>query len=81
MKPNFYRKQKHSPFAKVDLKEIDYTNSQLLEGALTDTKKIKSARVLNNSARKQKLLTKAIKRARHAGFLPHCDKYEEPKIH
>jgi small subunit ribosomal protein S18 len=55
-----------------DTKElvIDYKNPQLLKNFLTDRGKIVPARISGLTARQQRQLTKAIKRARMLALLP-----------
>ena len=50
---------------------IDYKNPQLLKNFLTDRGKIVPARISGLSARQQRQLTKAIKRARMLALLPY----------
>ena len=49
---------------------IDYKNPQLLKNFLTDRGKIVPARISGLTARQQRQLTKAIKRARMLALLP-----------
>lgn len=49
---------------------IDYKNPQLLKNFLTDRGKIIPARISGLTARQQRSLTKAIKRARMLALLP-----------
>ena len=49
---------------------IDYKNPQLLKNFLTDRGKIIPARISGLSARQQRQLTQAIKRARMLALLP-----------
>ncbi len=50
---------------------IDYKNPQLLKNFLTDRGKVVPARISTLSARQQRQLTKAIKRARMLALLPY----------
>ena len=50
---------------------LDYKNPQLLKNFLTDRGKIVPARISGLSARQQRQLTKAIKRARMLALLPY----------
>lgn len=50
---------------------IDYKNPQLLKNFLTDRGKIVPARISTLTARQQRQLTKAIKRARMLALLPY----------
>jgi small subunit ribosomal protein S18 len=49
---------------------IDYKNPQLLRAFLTDRGKIVPARISGVSARQQRQITKAIKRARMLALVP-----------
>ncbi len=50
---------------------LDYKNPQLLKNFLSDRGKIVPARISGLSARQQRQLTKAIKRARMLALLPY----------
>ncbi len=50
---------------------LDYKNPQLLKNFLSDRGKIVPARISGLSARQQRQLTKAIKRARMLSLLPY----------
>ncbi|MEX1367930.1 MAG: 30S ribosomal protein S18 [Nannocystaceae bacterium] len=50
---------------------LDYKNPQLLKNFLTDRGKIVPARISGLTARQQRQLTKAIKRARMLALLPY----------
>ncbi|MCB9566129.1 MAG: 30S ribosomal protein S18 [Myxococcales bacterium] len=49
---------------------VDYKNPQLLRAFLTDRGKIVPARISGVSARQQRQITKAIKRARMLALIP-----------
>ncbi len=50
--------------------EIDYKDAKLLRTFLTERGKIIPRRITGNSAKHQRQLTRAIKRARHLALLP-----------
>lgn len=50
---------------------IDYKNPQLLKHFLTDRGKIVPSRITGVTARQQRSITKAIKRARQLALLPY----------
>ena len=50
---------------------IDYKNPQLLKAFLTDRGKIVPARISGLTARQQRQITKAVKRARMLALLPY----------
>lgn len=63
------RRKRFGSLADKDL-VIDYKNPQLLKNFLTDRGKIVPARISGLSARQQRQLTQAIKRARMLALLP-----------
>ncbi|WP_271078102.1 30S ribosomal protein S18 [Aurantiacibacter sp. MUD61] len=70
----FYRRRKSCPFAAKDAPQIDYKDTRLLQGFMSERGKIVPSRITAVSAKKQRELAKAIKRARHLGLLPYIVK-------
>lgn len=66
----FIRRKKQCPFKAAGIKEIDYKDIETLQQFVTERGKIIPRRITGVSAHYQKLLTKAIKRARHMALLP-----------
>jgi small subunit ribosomal protein S18 len=66
----FFRRRKTCPFSTKDAPVIDYKDVRLLSGFLSERGKIMPSRITAVSAKKQRELAKAIKRARHIGLLP-----------
>jgi len=64
------KKRKSCPFTQAGVKEIDYKDINTLTKFITDRGKILPRRITGVSAHHQKLLTTAIKRARHMALLP-----------
>lgn len=64
------RKKKRCPFTTAGAKEVDYKDIDTLAKFITDRGKILPRRITGVSAHFQKLLTTAIKRARHMALLP-----------
>ena len=61
---------------KVDgVKEIDYKDVNTLKAYITETGKIVPSRVTGTSAKYQRQLSIAIKRARFLALLPYCDRH------
>ena len=60
-------------FTSLGIEEIDYKDINLLKEYITETGKIMPARVTGTSAKFQRQLTRAIKRARHLSLLPYTD--------
>ncbi len=70
----FYRRRKSCPFSAKDAPVIDYKDTRLLQGFMSERGKIVPSRITAVSAKKQRDLAKAIKRARHLGLLPYIVK-------
>lgn len=65
-----FKKRKSCPFKKAGVKAIDYKDVETLKHFITERGKILPRRITGVSHRYQKLLTNAIKRARHMALLP-----------
>lgn len=70
----FFRRRKSCPFAGKNAPTIDYKDTRLLQGFMSERGKIVPSRITAVSAKKQRELAKAIKRARHIGLLPYIVK-------
>ena len=64
------KRRKPCPFTEAGVKTIDYKDVDTLMHFITDRGKILPRRITGVSHRHQKLLTKAIKQARHMALLP-----------
>ncbi len=72
MARNFKRK-KFCRFSSEGIQEIDYKDLDTLNDYVSETGKIVPSRVTGTSARYQRQLTAAIKRARFLALMPYCD--------
>ncbi|MCA1800836.1 MAG: 30S ribosomal protein S18 [Rhodothermaceae bacterium] len=63
-------RNKECKFSKAGVIYIDYKDVKTLQRFTNDQGKILPRRVTGTSARYQRQLTKAIKRARHLGLMP-----------
>ena len=70
----FFRRRKSCPFEGKNAPKIDYKDVRLLQGFMSERGKIVPSRITAVSAKKQRELAKAIKRARHIGLLPYIVK-------
>ena len=70
----FFRRRKVCPFSGENAPKIDYKDTRLLQGFMSERGKIVPSRITAVSAKKQRELAKAIKRARHIGLLPYIVK-------
>ncbi|MGO9173774.1 MAG: 30S ribosomal protein S18 [Rhodomicrobium sp.] len=67
----FYRRRKTCPFTGENAPAIDYKDVRLLQRFISERGKIVPSRITAVSAKKQRELAKAIKRARFLGLLPY----------
>ena len=67
----FTRRRKSCPFSGADAPKIDYKDVRLLQRYVSERGKIVPSRITAVSAKKQRELAKAIKRARFLGLLPY----------
>ncbi|MBS0255677.1 MAG: 30S ribosomal protein S18 [Proteobacteria bacterium] len=70
----FFRRRKSCPFSGKNAPQIDYKDTRLLQGFMSERGKIVPSRITAVSAKKQRELSQAIKRARHLGLLPYLVK-------
>ena len=66
----FFRRQKSCPFSGPDAPKIDYKDVKLLQRFISERGKIVPSRITAVSAKKQRELATAIKRARNLALLP-----------
>ena len=67
----FMRRRKSCPFAGKSAPQIDYKDIKLLQRFISERGKIVPSRITAVSAKKQRLLSKAIKRARFMALIPY----------
>ncbi|MBP6362568.1 MAG: 30S ribosomal protein S18 [Novosphingobium sp.] len=70
----FFRRRKSCPFSGKNAPVIDYKDTRLLQGYMSERGKIVPSRITAVSAKKQRELGQAIKRARQVGLLPYLVK-------
>ena len=70
----FFRRKKSCPFTGVGAPVIDYKDVKLLSRYISERGKIVPSRITAVSAKKQRDLAQAIKRARVLGLLPYVIK-------
>ena len=69
----FFRRRKFCRFSAEDVKEIDYKDLNTLKAYVSETGKIVPSRITGTSAKYQRQLATAIKRARYLALLPYTD--------
>ena len=67
----FFRRRKTCPFSGPNAPKIDYKDVKLLSRYVSERGKIVPSRITAVSAKKQRELAQAIKRARFLGLLPY----------
>ena len=67
----FGRRRKVCPFSGANAPPLDYKDVKLLQRYISEKGKIVPARITAVSAKKQRLLGQAIKRARHLALPPY----------
>ncbi len=70
----FFRRRKICPFSGPNAPKIDYKDVKLLQRFISERGKIVPSRITAVSAKKQRELAQAIKRARYLGLLPYIVK-------
>ncbi|WP_169568748.1 30S ribosomal protein S18 [Sneathiella limimaris] len=66
----FFRRRKTCPFSGEGAPKIDYKDVKLLQRFVSERGKIMPSRITAVSAKKQRELARAIKRARNLALLP-----------
>ena len=70
----FFRRKKVCPFSSEGAPKIDYTDTKLLQRYISERGKVVPSRITAVSAKKQRELARAIKRARFLALLPYAVK-------
>jgi len=71
-----FGRKKFCRFAVEGVKEIDYKDLDTLRSYITETGKIVPSRITGTSAKYQRQLSTAIKRARYLALLPYTDQHK-----
>jgi small subunit ribosomal protein S18 len=72
----FFRRRKFCRFSAEGVKEIDYKDLETLKAYISETGKIVPSRITGTSAKYQRQLATAIKRARFLALLPYSDSHK-----
>ena len=67
----FFRRRKTCPFSGANAPKIDYKDVKLLQRYVSERGKIVPSRITAVSAKKQRELSQAIKRARFLALMPY----------
>ena len=71
-----FRRKKFCRFTAEGITEIDYKDLDTLKSNVTESGKIVPSRITGTSARYQRQLATAIKRARYLALIPYCDAHK-----
>ncbi len=71
----FFRRKKYCRFTAEGIKQIDYKDLGILKNYVTESGKIVPSRITGTSAKYQRQLATAIKRARYLALLPYSDSH------
>ncbi|MFC4701383.1 30S ribosomal protein S18 [Glaciecola siphonariae] len=72
----FFRRRKFCRFSAEGVEQIDYKDISLLRNYITESGKIVPSRITGTSAKYQRQLSTAIKRARFLALLPYTDSHK-----
>ena len=72
----FFRRRKYCRFTVEGIKQIDYKDLKLLKDFVMENGKIVPSRITGTSAKYQRQLSTAIKRARYIALLPYTDQHD-----
>lgn len=72
----YFRRKKFCRFKAEGIEEIDYKDINLLRNYIMENGKIVPSRITGTSAKYQRQLSTAIKRARYLALLPYCDSHK-----
>ena len=70
-RPSFFRRRKSCPFSGPNAPKIDYKDTRTLSRFVSERGKMVPSRITAVSAKKQRELAKAIKRARYLALMPY----------
>ena len=71
----FFRRRKFCRFSAEGIDEIDYKDLNLLKQYVSESGKIVPSRITGTSAKYQRQLADAVKRARYLALLPYSDSH------
>jgi small subunit ribosomal protein S18 len=71
----FFRRRRYCRFTAEGITEIDYKDLNLLKSYVSESGKIVPSRITGTSAKYQRQLAQAIKRARYLALIPYTDRH------
>jgi len=73
-KKSYFRSSRNCPLSEPDSPPVDYKNVKLLQKYISERGKMIPSRITSVSAKKQRELAVAVKRARFLGLLPYLQR-------
>jgi small subunit ribosomal protein S18 len=73
-KKPYFRSSRNCPLSEPDSPPVDYKNVKLLQKYISERGKMIPSRITSVSAKKQRELAVAVKRARFLGLLPYLQR-------
>lgn len=71
----FFRRKRYCRFTVEGIEHIDYKDLTLLKQYISESGKIVPSRITGTSAKYQRQLAQAVKRARYLALLPYTDQH------
>jgi len=71
----FFRRKRYCRFTVEGIEHIDYKDLNLLKQYISESGKIVPSRITGTSAKYQRQLAQAVKRARYLALLPYTDQH------
>jgi small subunit ribosomal protein S18 len=71
----FFRRKRYCRFTAEGIERIDYKDLNLLKSFVSESGKVVPSRITGTSAKYQRQLAQAIKRARYLALLPYTDSH------
>ncbi len=71
----YFRRKRYCRFTAEGIAEVDYKDVNLLKSFVSESGKIVPSRITGTSARYQRQLSLAVKRARFLALLPYTDSH------
>jgi len=72
---SYFRRKRYCKFTAEGITSVDYKDIELLKGFVTESGKIVPSRITGTSAKYQRQLSDAVKRARYLALLPYSDSH------
>lgn len=72
-----FKRKKFCRFQAENAQEIDYKDLEIINDFISETGKIVPSRITGTSAKYQRQLAAAIKRARFLALIPYCDAHRK----